>query len=163
MTSVTGSVHSSKDSAKLLDELSQKVARQQDELNKKDTQLKLQQEQLDAMMGRIRYFQQLSDNAISGGSRMSANDYDAYMRESARLLRRFLKMKFFHKFKPVFEGWKMFAPNNPNSFFSHVLPLLALPPDCDLRDYWYRVVVKVINKIMIQYRSDTTTAIRRQF
>lgn len=148
--------------AKLIDKLSKKVAKQRDELNKKDAELNLQLERVEALIGRLQYFQQLPDNTMSGGSQRSA--MDAYLRESARQLRRFLKMKLLRKSKPVFgDGWKMFAPNNPKSFFSRVFPLLVLPPDCDLRDYWFRFVVDEINKIMISYRSDTTTAIRKQF
>ena len=117
------------------------------------------------MLSKIQYFQSRPDDEMSRGSggRRSHKPDDAYCREMIIQVRRFLNEKFHRRNKLVPRGWKMYAPDNRRSFFSLVLPHLVLPPNVDLRYYWHNVLVDLINKLMITYRSNTTTAIRNQY
>ena len=167
------SVHQqASDDALLLKDLSKHVASLTKELanlraqNKsKDEELKTKPGQIKALLSKIQYFQSRPDDEMSRGSggRRSHKPNDAYCRETMVQVRRFLNEKFNRRIKLVPRGWKMYAPDNPRSFFSLVLPHLVLPPNVDLRYYWHRVLVDLINKLMITSRSNTTTAIRNQY
>ena len=172
MSSSRHNVQQFREDASLLKDLSKQVASLTKELanlraeNKsKDEELKKKHGQIEALLLRIKYFQSRPDDEMSrgGGNRKSDNHDDAYGRETARHVCRFLKMELHRHHKLLPRGWKMFAPDNPRSFFSLVLPHLVMPPNVDLRDYWHRVIVNLINKLMISYRSNATTAIRNQY
>ena len=66
----------------------------------------------------------------------------------------------FCKFFP--ERWYTYSPGDPRSLYSRMVKEIDYPQDCHVQHYWLNRVVPLINKKLIDYRSNATSMMRDQ-
>ncbi len=98
-----------------------------------------------------------------GRNKLKKSDYDGYDHSNAANISKWLKFDFMPHYKFWHPGWKKYRPENPNSFFRKLIPELDVPDDEEVSLYWSHHLVGMVNKKVVEWRSNVSARIMAQY
>ena len=120
-----------------------------EKLRKRDAQIDDLRKQLSSVRKSM-----MARTVSRGRNKMNIKGMDSFMTSNKNVVTQYYYFTVFPHLKWLHPSWCKWLPDNESSFCYKLLQELDVPQDCDDELYWHQDIVPLINKSIIDKRSN---------